>query len=213
MCRKHRSHTKVVCVVEGLLQSLIVSCDLSLDDGWEKYPYSTKIRNPMKQATTAETVCEFYDAANKKHHWEYLYWIFLLFTIAFIVLISSNCCIEMTSYEFILYSKSCFYWSPAQTHMHKQTAAYPFTARSVNLTFEMTEHEKFQYWMCWWSMSRGLIDFLPFSEKIQTEKRSEQLTSRSSCMSVLSLSFSDWALDATERLIVTSVCSSSRRSM
>lgn len=52
---KCRSQTKAVCVV-GLLQSFIVSRELSLDDGQEKYPDSTKIRNPMKQATTAETV-------------------------------------------------------------------------------------------------------------------------------------------------------------
>lgn len=60
--------------------------------------------------------------------------------------------------------------------MHKHTVAYPFTARRVNLTFEMTEHESktFQYWMCWWSLSRGLIDFLPFSEKIQTERMQSQ---------------------------------------
>lgn len=82
----------------------------------------------------------------------------------------------MTSFEFILYLKSYFYWSPAHTHMHKHTAAYPFTARRVNLTFEMTEHESktFQYWMCWWSLSCGLIDFLPFSEKMQTEKMQSQ---------------------------------------
>lgn len=40
-----------------------------------------------------------------------------------------------------------------------------------------------------------------------------KLTSRSSCTRALSLSFSAWALDATERLSVTSVCSSNRRPM
>lgn len=41
----------------------------------------------------------------------------------------------------------------------------------------------------------------------------DKLTSRSSCTSAVSLSFSAWALDATERLSVTSACSSNRRPM
>lgn len=76
----------------------------------------------------------------------------------------------------LYYIQSLVFIDLQHTHMHKHTAAYPFTARRINLTFEMTEHESktFQYWMCWWSLSRGLIDFLPFTEKIQTEKMHSQ---------------------------------------
>lgn len=64
--------------------------------------------------------------------------------------------------------------------------------------------------------SHGLTDIHCLTGRVREDAdcvTAEQLTSRSSCTSVLSLSFSAWALDATDRLMVTSVCSSNMRPM